>query len=476
VLFFQRLSDVVAGTVSGVAGVVASYVVSFNGRTGAVTPQAGDYTAAQVGADPAGAAATVQGNLAAHTGLTTTAHGGIVASSDARLTDARTPTAHNQAESTITFTDSTTGNAQTTQHGFLPKLGGGTTNFFRADGTWAAPPAETVTTIGALINGATDKSTPVDADYVGLMDSAASNALKKLSWANIKATLKSYFDGLYFIVAGKSGGQTAIGGTASGENLTLQSTAHATKGKILFGTSAYDQVNNRLGVGTAAPISPLTVAVSQGTFEVLNISGSYVSAKMTGTGSAGSSYFLAVNGTNNTAFNAYGSTEAGSLFGVGRANYSGLYNSGGAGFLFGNTDSTPIVFGTNNLERMRILGVGNIGVWTTNPDKRVEINLGTSDALRLTYNDANGSAAVYTDITLSSTGVMTITPVGAAPTVAFAAPARLKGYTVATLPAGTQGDTCFVTDALAPTFLATVVGGGAIVTPVFYNGSSWIGF
>lgn len=56
---------------------------------------------------------------------------------------------------------------------------------------------ETTATIGALINGASSKSTPVDADYVGLMDSAASNVLKKLSWANIKATLKTYFDTLY---------------------------------------------------------------------------------------------------------------------------------------------------------------------------------------------------------------------------------------------------------------------------------------
>ena len=55
----------------------------------------------------------------------------------------------------------------------------------------AATPAETTTTIGALINGATAKTTPVDADYVGLMDSAASNILKKLSWANIKATIKA---------------------------------------------------------------------------------------------------------------------------------------------------------------------------------------------------------------------------------------------------------------------------------------------
>ena len=51
---------------------------------------------------------------------------------------------------------------------------------------------------------------------------------------------------------------------------------------------------------------------------------------------------------------------------------------------------------------------------------------------------------------------------------------RLKGYTVSTLPSAAVGDTAYVTDALAPTFLAAVVGGGSVVTPVFYNGSTWV--
>lgn len=63
-------------------------------------------------------------------------------------------------------------------------------------------PAETTTTEGAIINGATAKTTPVDADFMGIMDSAASNILKKVSWANIKATLKTYFDTLYAQIAG----------------------------------------------------------------------------------------------------------------------------------------------------------------------------------------------------------------------------------------------------------------------------------
>lgn len=56
---------------------------------------------------------------------------------------------------------------------------------------------------------------------------------------------------------------------------------------------------------------------------------------------------------------------------------------------------------------------------------------------------------------------------------------RLKSYTAAGL-AGiaspVQGDVALCIDALAPTFLATVIGGGAIVTPVVYDGAAWKAF
>lgn len=38
---------------------------------------------------------------------------------------------------------------------------------------------------------------------------------------------------IYPLLAGRSGGQTLVGGTGSGQNLTLQSTSNATKGRIL---------------------------------------------------------------------------------------------------------------------------------------------------------------------------------------------------------------------------------------------------
>jgi len=51
--------------------------------------------------------------------------------------------------------------------------------------------------VGAVLTAATAKTTPVDADTMPLTDSAASNALKKVTWANIKATLLTYFTTLF---------------------------------------------------------------------------------------------------------------------------------------------------------------------------------------------------------------------------------------------------------------------------------------
>jgi len=48
------------------------------------------------------------------------------------------------------------------------------------------------------------------------------------------------------------------------------------------------------------------------------------------------------------------------------------------------------------------------------------------------------------------------------------------GFTVATLPAGTIGMRTYVTDALAPTFLGVLAGGGAVKAPAFYNGTAWV--
>lgn len=83
--------------------------------------------------------------------------------------------------------------------------------------------------------------------------SVAHNSLSELTTGDVHTH--------YALLAGRSGGQTLIGGTDSGDDLTLQSTIHATKGSIIFGSaSAYDEVNDRLGLGNLSPDAKLDVA------------------------------------------------------------------------------------------------------------------------------------------------------------------------------------------------------------------------
>jgi hypothetical protein len=52
----------------------------------------------------------------------------------------------------------------------------------------------------------------------------------------------------------------------------------------------------------------------------------------------------------------------------------------------------------------------------------------------------------------------------------------LVNYTVSTLPSAVtsgKGARAFVTDALTPTFGATVVTGGAVAVPVYSDGTNW---
>jgi hypothetical protein len=73
---------------------------------------------------------------------------------------------------------------------------GATNLYFTTLRAQTAAPAETATTIGAIVTGVSEKTTPVDADTFTLYDSVAS-ALKKVSGTNLKAYLKTYFDTLY---------------------------------------------------------------------------------------------------------------------------------------------------------------------------------------------------------------------------------------------------------------------------------------
>lgn len=103
------------------------------------------------------------------------------------------------------------------------------------------------------------------------------------------------------------------GGSSSGGTLTLRSTTNATKGKILFGTSAYDEVNNRLGINTASPQSTLDIGSGTAILGAIlttapGINGNLFTGTTTGItgtttanylfpGGAGTDFRVAINGT-----------------------------------------------------------------------------------------------------------------------------------------------------------------------------------
>lgn len=56
----------------------------------------------------------------------------------------------------------------------------------------------------------------------------------------------------YVLEAGRSGGQDIIGGTAASEDLTLESTSHATKGEIIVKDDVMPDVDATIDLGTGA--------------------------------------------------------------------------------------------------------------------------------------------------------------------------------------------------------------------------------
>jgi len=210
---------------------------------------------------------------------------------------------------------------------------------------------------------------------------------------------------------GVSGGQSVIGGTASGENLTLSSTSNATKGKILFGTSAYDEVNNRLGIGTSTPAASLDILGSND-FWGLNVRNSSVGALFQVSG--GKAGFVGFNGSayNNLDIRCGVPTQ---LFlstngnvGIGNSNPSQKLSLGGALYFSGLSapsesvaiyapEISTLSFMTNSVERIRINNIGNVGIGTTTPAESAILDLtSTTKGLKLPTMTSTQASAIAT--------------------------------------------------------------------------------
>lgn len=163
----------------------------------------------------------------------------------------------------------------------------------------------------------------------------------------------------------------------------------------------------------------------------------------------------------NTAALIQGGTSKAVIIQTNGANTRAVFNAGGGGtFSGGNYNFTG----------------GNVGSNVASP-------LASFHAIAITEQSRSGyDANNFFSTVVGLTGSTTFSLTGSTTTPVFtfsnkvnlSNPVNLKNYTVATLPTGVRGDIAYVTDALAPSYLATIVGGGVIVTPVFYNGTNWV--
>lgn len=231
------------------------------------------------------------------------------------------------------------------------------------------------------------------------------------------------------LATGFAGSQSVIGGTASGESLTLSSTTNATKGSIIFGSSNYNESINCFGLGTTAvtgslisiagslsgrtqlrftagtlPSSGITSGdVSYTTaegFRYVNTTNNYVTQFTDGTTTFG--FYL-----QNTGINANIGTASNHPFGIftNASTVQFLFGTNKCHFIGGNTTPTAfadIAASTTSIASMRV----RAGTAPTSPN---EGDMWADSTQKAMIQFADGIKQVMSNVLFTQTASQTVT-------------------------------------------------------------------
>lgn len=169
----------------------------------------------------------------------------------------------------------------------------------------------------------------------------------------------------YLLLAGRAGSQVANGGTAANEDMTLDSTIHATKGYLILQPSG-----GNIGIGTTSPDSHLHLCVASATPVVR------LERNDTIIGTDDIVGRIEVEGQDAEAAGICAKIEA-----------IAEGNAGETGWRF----STGIAGAAAEVARLTYIGY--LGLGTTEPDQQLHVENVTGAFIRLTRNDTAVGAA-----------------------------------------------------------------------------------
>jgi hypothetical protein len=161
-----------------------------------------------------------------------------------------------------------------------------------------------------------------------------------------------------------------------------------------------DTTNGRVGIGTTTPTERLQLYSTANEVTKIQVNN-------TSSGTTASAAIIIANNLSDTfELRAYGSGRTDSIAGMSAARVTGFIANPGTAAVVETYNNTPLVFGTNNAERMRITNTGNIGIGTTNPQSKLDVAGGVAIGSYAGVNAAPSNGLIIS----GNVGIGTTTP------------------------------------------------------------------